>query len=161
MIEFHNVTKRYGKTAALDHLNFSISESGIYCLLGKNDTRKTTFMKLTAGYIKASEGMIAVGSSTVSTHHMPENVNFIESMATQFNMRIGDLLTMAAGLRDTFDGDFAREMAEKFGLDPHKKLKQLSLGMKAILNTILALANNAKIVLLDEPTLGFDVIMRK
>jgi ABC-2 type transport system ATP-binding protein len=161
MIEFHNVTKRYGHTAAVRHLNMAVEEPGIYCLLGKNGAGKTTLMKLLAGYIDSTEGMIAVDGATVSTKQMPPSVHFIESTAVQFNMRVRELLSTAAQLSTTFDLVFARRMAERFGLDSEKKFKQLSLGMKAMLNTILALASNSKIILLDEPTLGFDAIMRK
>lgn len=161
MIEFHNVTKRYGKNTALDDVTISITEPGLYCLLGKNGAGKTTFMKLIAGYLNASKGMIAVDGATVSTHSMPERVNFIEATATQFNMDVDDLITAAARLRSTFDRDFALVMAQRFGLDLTKKFKHLSFGMKAMLNTILALASNSEVILLDEPTLGFDAIMRK
>lgn len=118
-------------------------------------------MKLIAGYLNASKGMIAVDGATVSTHSMPERVNFIEATATQFNMDVDDLITAAARLRSTFDRDFALVMAQRFGLDLTKKFKHLSFGMKAMLNTILALASNSEVILLDEPTLGFDAIMRK
>lgn len=161
MIEFHSVTKRYGKTVALDDVTFDITQPGIFCLLGRNGAGKTTLMKLIAGYLNATKGMVAVDGDTVSSKHMPERVHFIEGSAAQFNMRVADLIETAAQLRDTFDRDFAAVMANRFGLDTTKKFKQLSLGMKAMLNTILALASNAQVVLLDEPTLGFDAIMRK
>lgn len=161
MIEFHSVTKRYGKTVALDDVTFDITQPGIFCLLGRNGSGKTTLMKLIAGYLNATKGMVAVDGGTVSSKYMPERVHFIEGSAAQFNMRVADLIETAAQLRDTFDRDFAAVMANRFGLDTTKKFKQLSLGMKAMLNTILALASNAQVVLLDEPTLGFDAIMRK
>ena len=63
-------------------------------------------------------------------------------------------------MQDDFDLDFAKEMVERFELDSKKKFKQLSFGMKTMLTTIVTLANNSKVILLDEPTLGFDAIMR-
>lgn len=160
MINFVNVTKRYGSTIAVDHMTLDISEDGIYCLLGKNGAGKTTFMKLLAGYIGTTEGDITVDGQKVSPGHMPESVNFIESNSEQFNMRASDLIESAAALQKDFDRDFAREMVERFELNQGKKYKQLSFGMKTMLSTILTLANNSKIILLDEPTLGFDAIMR-
>ena len=160
MIEITDVTKKYGSTTAIDRISLKIPEQGIYCLLGRNGAGKTTFMKLLAGHIAATNGRIVVNGKPVSTSRMPECVNFIESGSAQFNMKVSDLIDTAAELQDEFDRDFAREMTERFELNPSKKYKQLSFGMKTMLTTIITLSNNSKVVLLDEPTLGFDAIMR-
>jgi ABC-2 type transport system ATP-binding protein len=160
MIEFEGVTKRYGSTTAINGLSLKISENGIYCLLGKNGAGKTTLMKLLAGHIGAGAGKITVDGKAVSPGHMPECVNFIESNSMQFNMRVADLIDAAADLQEGFDRDFALEMAKRLNLKSGKKYKQLSFGMKTMLTTILTVANNSKIILLDEPVLGFDAIMR-
>jgi len=160
MIELSNVTKKYGGITAIDRMSLIIPEQGIYCLLGRNGAGKTTFMKLLAGHIAVSGGKIIVDGKAVSTSSMPESVSFIESGAAQFNLKVSALLDMAAQLQDDFDRDFALKMANRFELNPDKKFKQLSFGMKTMLTTIITLSNNAKIILLDEPTLGFDAIMR-
>jgi len=160
MIELANLSKKYGNTKAIDQISLSLPESGIYCLLGRNGAGKTTLMKLLAGHIAASGGEISMEGMRVSPGHMPEDVSFIESGSVQFNMRVSELIDAAAGLQEEFDRDFAREMAERFELNPKKKFKQLSFGMKTMLTTIVTLANNSKAILLDEPTLGFDAIMR-
>jgi ABC-2 type transport system ATP-binding protein len=160
MIELAAVTKKYRDTTAIDGISLKISTQGIYCLLGRNGAGKTTFMKLLAGHIAATNGKIIVDGKTVSTSRMPDCVNFIESGSVQFNMRVSDLIDTAAALQDDFDRDFAKEMTERFELNPRKKFKQLSFGMKTMLTTIITLSNNSKIILLDEPTLGFDAIMR-
>jgi len=160
MIEFTNVTKKYGSVRAVNKLSLNIPEKGIYCLLGRNGAGKTTFMKLLAGQIAASEGVISVNGRRVSPGHMPDNVNYIESGSIQFNRKVSELIVMAAELQEDFDFDFARKMIERFELNPDKKFKKLSFGMKTMLTTIITLANNSKVILLDEPTLGFDAIMR-
>lgn len=160
MINFQNVTKLYGSTTAIDRITLNIDKPGLYCLLGKNGAGKTTFMKLLAGHISATEGKIMVAGKAVSPEHMPESINFIENNSEQFNMTVKDLIDAAASLQDGFDQDFALEMVRRFDLDLDKKYKQLSFGMKTMLTTILTLANKANIVLLDEPVLGLDAIMR-
>lgn len=117
-------------------------------------------MKLIAGHIASTDGTITIDSQRVSPDKMPEDINFIESGSLQFNMRVSDLIDAAAELQKDFDRDFAREMTERFELDTSKKYKQLSFGMKTMLTAIITLASNSKIILLDEPTLGFDAIMR-
>jgi len=160
MIELSGVTKKYSGTIALDRVSLSIPESGIYCLLGRNGAGKTTLMKLIAGHIAATDGALTVNGQRVSPGKMPESVNFVESGSVQFNMKVSELIDAAADLQEEFDRDFAHEMAERFELDTTKKYRQLSFGMKTMLTAIITLANNSKIILLDEPTLGFDAIMR-
>ncbi|MDR1540929.1 MAG: ATP-binding cassette domain-containing protein [Clostridiales bacterium] len=67
MIELQHVTKSYGKTEALLDFSFSVTEPGIYCLLGRNGAGKTTLMKLLAGHIpatEATEGLNIIGETT-------------------------------------------------------------------------------------------------
>ncbi|MDR0326335.1 MAG: ABC transporter ATP-binding protein [Oscillospiraceae bacterium] len=160
MIKFANVTKQYGSLTAIDRLSLNIPGQGIFCLLGRNGAGKTTLMKLLAGHIAATDGVITVDSQRVSPRSMPEGVNFIEGGSEQFNMKVSALIDTAAELQEDFDRDFAREMVRRFELDPEKRYKKLSFGMKTMLTTIITLANNSKVILLDEPTLGFDAIMR-
>lgn len=160
MIELSNVTKQYRGVTAIDRISLNIGDNGIYCLLGRNGAGKTTLMKLLAGHIAATGGQITVDGKRVSPSRMPECVNYIESGAEQFNMRVSQLIDTAAELQEDFDRDFAREMTERFELDPQKTYKKLSFGMKTMLTAIMTLANNSKVILLDEPTLGFDAIMR-
>ncbi|MCL1917382.1 MAG: ABC transporter ATP-binding protein [Peptococcaceae bacterium] len=160
MIRVTNVTKKYARTTAIDRVSLSVSDSGIYCLLGRNGAGKTTLMKLLAGHLSATEGQITVEGKRVLPSRMPDDVTYIESGSKQFNMKVSQVIDTAAALQDSFDLDFAQEMVKRFELSPTKKYKQLSLGMKTMLTTIIALANNSKVILLDEPTLGFDAIMR-
>ena len=160
MIELSGVRKEYRSAAAIDRISLKIQDNGIYCLLGRNGAGKTTLMKLIAGHIAPTDGRITVDGKPVTPSHMPDAVNYIESGSDQFNMRVERLIETAAELQDAFDRDFAREMADRFELNPRKRFKQLSFGMKTMLTAIMTLANNSKVILLDEPTLGFDAIMR-
>lgn len=161
MIKFSNVTKEYRNTIALDDICLELSQDKIYCLLGRNGAGKTTFLKLIAGYIAPTKGNVTVNGQKVSTFNMPECVNFIESRASHFNMSISKLLELASNLQQDFDMEFAKEMLKKFKLDKNKKYKQLSFGMQTMFTTLLSLASKSKIVILDEPVLGFDAIMRE
>ncbi len=161
MIKFSNVTKEYRNTIALDNINLEISENKIYCLLGRNGAGKTTFLKLIAGHIPATKGYVSVNGRRVSTFDMPDCVNFIESRAKHFNMPVGKLLELAYNLQPELDIEYAKDMMRKFKLDKNKKYKQLSFGMQTMFTTLLSLASKAKVVILDEPVLGFDAIMRE
>jgi len=160
MIELLNATKKYGRTTAINSISMSLPGEGIYCLLGRNGAGKTTLMKLIAGHISATSGTVSIDCVTVSASRMPDGVNFIESGSAQFNMRVSGLIEAAAALQDDFDLGFARGMADRFKLNTKKRYKQLSFGMKTMLTAIITLSNNSRIILLDEPTLGLDAIVR-
>lgn len=161
MIEFKNVTKRYGGTNALHDFSIMIDTSGIYCLLGRNGAGKTTMLKTLAGHIAATSGTVEVYGKKVSMLDMPDRVHFVEADASQFNVSLKDLFNFASEINPRFEMDFALELSRRFNLDLKKRYKQLSFGMKAMANTLIALSSGKDILILDEPVLGFDPVMRK
>ena len=160
MIELRQVTKRYGQAAVLKNITISIDEPGIYCLLGRNGAGKTTLLKSIAGYQNITSGVIMVDGKQISTSTLDTGVSYIENFARHFNLPVGKLLKIASEVNPNYDYDFATEMMERFELDGKKKFNHLSLGMKTMVSTIICLASNKRVVLLDEPVLGFDAIMR-
>lgn len=161
MIELKNVTKRYGQISVLKNITLSIDEPGIYCLLGRNGAGKTTLLKSIAGYQNITSGTIEVDKKAISTATLDTGVSYIENFAKHFNLPVRKLLQIASQVNPNYDYDFASEMVERFDLDEKKKFHHLSLGMKTMVSTIICLASNKNVLLLDEPVLGFDAIMRK
>lgn len=154
------VTKKYGKAYALDGVDLEIGESGIYCLLGRNGAGKTTLLKSIAGHQNITSGEIVVNGARVSTINMPTELSFMEAQTNMFNLRLRELIKYSAKLSCDFNVAFAEQIAQKFKLDLRKKYRQLSFGMKTMFSTLLSLAGGNKIVILDEPVLGLDAIMR-
>ena len=160
MIELKQVTKQYGQAAVLKNITLSIDEPGIYCLLGRNGAGKTTLLKSIAGYQNITGGTIQVDGKTIATSTLDTGISYIENFARHFNLPVRKLLRIASEVNPNYDYDFASEMMERFELDGKKKFHHLSLGMKTMVSTIICLASNKSVVLLDEPVLGFDAIMR-
>ena len=160
MIELKQVTKQYGQAAVLKNITLSIDEPGIYCLLGRNGAGKTTLLKSIAGYQNITNGRIQVDGKVITTSTLDIGVSYIENFAKHFNLPVRKLLKIASEVNPNYDYDFASEMMERFELDGKKKFNHLSLGMKTMVSTIICLASNNRVVLLDEPVLGFDAIMR-
>lgn len=160
IIELKKVTKQYGQAAVLKNITLSIDEPGIYCLLGRNGAGKTTLLKSIAGYQNITDGTIQVDGRLITTSTLDTGVSYIENFAKHFNLPVRKLIQIASEVNSDYDYDFASEMMERFELDGKKKFKQLSLGMKTMVSTIICLASNKRVVLLDEPVLGFDAIMR-
>ena len=160
MIELKQVTKQYGQATVLKNITLSIGEPGIYCLLGRNGAGKTTLLKSIAGYQNITSGSIQVDGKTITTSTLDTGVSYIENFAKHFNLPVRKLLRIASEVNPNYDDDFASEMMERFELDGKKKFHHLSLGMKTMVSTIICLASNKEVILLDEPVLGFDAIMR-
>ncbi len=160
MIELKKVTKQYGQATVLKNITLTIDEPGIYCLLGRNGAGKTTLLKSIAGYQNITSGSIQVDGKPITTATLETGVSYIENFARHFNLPVRKLIKIAAEVNPDFDYDFASEMMERFELDGKKKFKQLSLGMKTMVSTMICLASKKEVILLDEPVLGFDAIMR-
>ena len=160
MIELKQVTKQYGQATVLKNITLTVDEPGIYCLLGRNGAGKTTLLKSIAGYQNITEGSIQVDGKAITTATLDTGVSYIENFAKHFNLPVRKLLRIASEVNPDFDCDFAFEMMDRFELDGKKKFHHLSLGMKTMVSTIICLASNRQVVLLDEPMLGFDAIMR-
>ena len=160
MIELKQVTKQYGQATVLKNVSLTVDEPGIYCLLGRNGAGKTTLLKSIAGYQNITSGTIQVGGKPITTSTLDTGVSYIENFAKHFNLPVRKLLRIASEVNPNYDYDFASEMMERFELDGKKKFNHLSLGMKTMVSTIICLASNKEVILLDEPVLGFDAIMR-
>lgn len=160
MIELKEVTKQYSHTAVLKNISLTIDQNGIYCLLGRNGAGKTTLLKSIAGCQNISSGSIVIDGRTVSTALLDPDVSYIENFARHFNLPVGRLIKTASQVNPEFDSDFAFEMMDRFELEGKKRFKHLSLGMKTMVSTIICLASSKEVILLDEPVLGFDAVMR-
>ena len=160
MITLDHVTKTYQHVPVLTDVSLALDEPGIYCLLGRNGAGKTTLLKSVAGFQNVTSGSVTVEGRPVSTASLHTGVSYVENFARHFNLPVRTLLRLAGELDPAFDHGFAAEMLERFELDGAKKFSRLSLGMKTMVSTILCLASNRPAVLLDEPVLGFDALMR-
>ena len=160
MIELRNVTKQYHNISVLKNVTLNIDVPGIYCLLGRNGAGKTTLLKSIAGYQNITDGQIQVGGKAITTSTLDTGVSYIENFANHFNLPVQKLLRIASEVNPNYDFEFASEMMERFELDGKKKFHHLSLGMKTMVSTIICLSSNKNVILLDEPVLGFDAIMR-
>lgn len=160
MINLTNVTKRYRNVSVLKNVTLNIDEPGIYCLLGRNGAGKTTLLKSIAGYQNITEGQIQVDGKEITPSTLDTGISYIENFAKHFNLPVRKLLQIASEVNPNYDDEFASEMMERFELDGKKKFHHLSLGMKTMVSSIICLASNKSVILLDEPVLGFDAIMR-
>lgn len=164
VVEVENLSRQYGKLQALDSVSIQMRPGSVYGLVGSNGAGKTTLMKHLIGLLKAREGTVRIfGLDPVA--HPVEVLGRIGYLSEERDlpewMRIEELLNYSAAFYPGWDRAYARELLDTFGLDPTKKVSQLSKGMRAQAGLVAAVAHHPELLLLDEPSTGLDAVVRK
>jgi len=159
MLDVSHVTKKYGKLAACDDVNFHLDPGSVTVLLGPNGAGKSTIMKSITGFLKY-EGKITVGGFPNKTQDARRLLGYIPEMPALYpNLTVSEHLEfLARAYRMTDYADRANALLETFELSDKKKKfgDELSKGMQQKLNLCLGLLTEPKLLLLDEPMIGLD-----
>ncbi len=163
VISAKGLTKRYGKLLAVDHIDLEIPSGRIVGLIGPNGSGKTTALKAILG-LATFEGDLSVLGLDPRTHRdtLMEQVCFIADVAILPRwLRVADAIDFVAGVHPKFDRAKAERYLANTKLKPAMKVKEMSKGMIVQLHLALVMAIDAKLLVLDEPTLGLDILYRK
>jgi ABC-2 type transport system ATP-binding protein len=163
VIEAKSLTKRYGKRTAVNGIDFTIPAGRIVGLIGPNGSGKTTTLKAALGLIPF-EGQLSVLGLDPRTHRdeLMQDVCFIADVAILPRwLRVRDAIDFVAGVHSRFNREKAERYIANTKLQPGMKVKEMSKGMIVQLHLALVMAIDAKLLVLDEPTLGLDIIYRK
>ncbi len=164
MIEVKNVTKKYGKTIAVDNISFSIEKGEVVGLLGPNGAGKSTTMNMITGFIETTEGEILVDGYDISKKpnkakksigYMPEGVPLYTDLTVkEFVTYMAEIKLVDKKIRK----EKIEEIIKKTGLIEveRKLIRNLSRGYKQRVSMAGALVGEPKILILDEPTVGLD-----
>ncbi len=168
-IETRNLTKKYDEVLAVDSLNLQIEQGELFSLLGVNGAGKTTTIKMLSCLIRPTSGEAALLGNSLSgyTQAIKQVINISpQETAIASNLSVAENLLLIAGIYGQ-DKEIAekniREVAVRFGLTGilNKKARLLSGGTQRRLSIAMALITGPKILFLDEPTLGLDVLARR
>lgn len=163
VISAKNLTKKYGKQLAVDGIDFEIPAGRIVGLIGPNGSGKTTTLKAALGLIPF-EGELRVMGLDPRTQRdaLMQDVCFIADVAILPRwLKVRDAVDFVAGIHARFDRARAERYIANTRLKPEMKVKQMSKGMIVQLHLALVMAIDAKLLVLDEPTLGLDILYRK
>jgi ABC-2 type transport system ATP-binding protein len=163
LITARNLTKRYGKHVALDQASFEVQPGRIVGLIGPNGSGKTTTLKAMLG-LTQFEGELSVLGMDPRTHRdeLMRDVCFIADVAILPRwMKVKDALDFVEGVHPRFNRAKAERYLANTKLEPRMKVKSMSKGMIVQLHLALVMAIDAKLLVLDEPTLGLDILYRK
>jgi ABC-2 type transport system ATP-binding protein len=163
LISARNLTKRYGKHVALDHASFDVQPGRIVGLIGPNGSGKTTTLKALLG-LTQFEGELSVLGLDPRTHRdaLMRDVCFIADVAILPRwLKVKDAVDFVAGVHPRFNRAKAERYLANTKLEPGMKVKAMSKGMIVQLHLALVMAIDARLLVLDEPTLGLDILYRK
>ena len=160
-IETHALHKHYGDIRAVDGLDMHVPRGAVYGFLGRNGAGKTTTIRLLAGLAHASGGEMRVLGldPRVDSVAILERTGLVIEKMLLPSMTGNDLVRFNRGFFPRWSDALARKYAEVFELDMTRKFKKLSTGNRTKLCLLLALAQGAELLVLDEPTAGMDPVV--
>src|SRR5215472_9607472 len=162
-IEAHSLRKVFGITVAVDNVDLRIEEGRILGIIGPNGAGKTTMLNAILG-LTAYQGELKVldRDPWAERDQLMRDVSFIADVAVLPRwIRVSDLLDYVEGVHPRFERAKAESFLAKTEIKHGSKVRQLSKGMVAQLHLALVMAIDAKLLVLDEPTLGLDILYRK
>ena len=162
-IEARGLRKVFGATVALEGIDLRVEEGRILGLIGPNGAGKTTALNAILGLIPYEGQLRVLGRDPwVERERLMTDVSFIADVAVLPRwIRVSDAIDYVAGVHPRFDRAKAQEFLAKTSIKHSSRVRELSKGMVAQLHLALVMAIDARLLVLDEPTLGLDILYRK
>ena len=163
VIEARGLRKVFGKTVAVDGVNLHVEEGRILGLIGPNGAGKSTALNAILGLTQYQGELKVLGRDPwIERDQLMQDVCFIADVAVLPRwMRVAHLLDYVAGVHPRFDRAKAEGFLVKTAIKLGSKVRELSKGMVTQLHLALVMAIDARLLVLDEPTLGLDILYRK
>ncbi|MEH6559260.1 MAG: ABC transporter ATP-binding protein [Oceanicoccus sp.] len=163
LVNARGLTKQYGKTVVLDHIDLQIAKGKIVGLIGPNGAGKTTALKALLGLTSFQGDVSVLGMDPVKQRtQLLGHVCFIADTAILPRwLKVSQALEYVDSVHPRFDLSRAKEQLASTTIGLNQRISQLSKGMVTQLHLALVMSIDAKILVLDEPTLGLDILYRK
>jgi ABC-2 type transport system ATP-binding protein len=163
IIETNNLNRHFGRTEAVRELTFAVPEGSIYAFLGPNGAGKTTTIKMLLNILQPTNGtarILGVDSTDLGPRELAQIGYVSENQQLPEWMTVRQLIDYCKPMYPTWDDVFCEKLLKNFNLPPHRKLKNLSRGMKVKAALVTSLAYRPKLLVLDEPFSGLDPLVR-
>ena len=163
LVNINGLSKNYGSKQVLKGINLSIDAGEIVGLIGPNGAGKSTLLKAMMGLVKFSGSVSVFGQNPAKNRsHLLGRMSYIADVASlPAWMRVGDLLSFVGDTHPQFDHKNAVKLLSESDIIEKQKIETLSKGMKTRLHLIIILSIDSEFLILDEPTLGLDVLVRR
>jgi ABC-2 type transport system ATP-binding protein len=163
VIETQDLTRRFGKTEAVDNLTLAVPEGSIYAFLGPNGAGKTTTIKMLLNILQPTSGtanILGVESTRIGPRELAGIGYVSENQKMPEWMTVGQLIEYCRPMYPNWDVAFCAKLRDQFDLPLDRKLKNLSRGMKVKAALLVSLAYRPRLLVLDEPFTGLDPLVR-
>jgi len=163
LVSAEGVTKKFGSFTAVDNVSFEIERGRILGLIGPNGAGKTTLLKALLGLTDCEGQLSVMGLDPFKQRKkLMQNICFIADVAVLPRwIRVTQLLDYVEAVHPNFSRKKADELLQQTKIMANSKVKELSKGMVTQLHLSIIMSIDAKLLVLDEPTLGLDIIFRK
>ena len=163
LVTAQNVSKRYGRFQAVDKVSFSVEEGRILGLFGPNGAGKTTLLKALLGLTDCDGELSVLGLDPFrQRRELLNDICYIADVAVLPRwMRVSRLIDVVAATHPRFSRRYAEELLSRTAVRQDARVRELSKGMVTQLHLCLITAIDARLLILDEPTLGLDILFRK
>lgn len=163
MIQIHDISFGFKKRELLfENMNLTFAEGRIYGLLGRNGTGKSTLLKLISGLLFPQNGMIEIDGFEPKNRN-PHFLQDLFLITEEFNLpalKIKEFVSLYSAFYPKFDNDNFESYMQEFKLPKHQIISSMSYGQKKKFLLSFGLATNCKILILDEPTNGLDILSK-
>ena len=161
-IEIRAVTRKFGRTKALDEVSFAVPEGSICGLLGRNGAGKTTVMSIVSGQDRPSSGRVEVlGTAPFEQAATLAKISYVrDNQRYPDDYRLHHVLRIAPEFAPQWSADIAAELVEGLQIPTKTPIKKFSRGQLSAVAIVLGLGSRAPVTLFDEPYLGLDVSAR-
>ncbi|WP_051332380.1 ABC transporter ATP-binding protein [Cucumibacter marinus] len=163
IIQARGLRKRFGKTEILHGLDFTVPAGRIYGLIGHNGAGKTTTLNAVLGLTQCEGEVSVLGMDPFANRaRLMQQVAFMSDVASLPRyLRVSELFDLIEGIHPAFSREKANAFLQGTDVRPRAKIRTLSKGMVAQLHLAVVMAIDARLLVLDEPTLGLDITYRK
>jgi len=163
LVSAQGVTKRFGSFTAVDNVSFEVERGKILGLIGPNGAGKTTLLKALLGLTDCEGQLSVMGLDPFRQRkELMRNICFIADVAVLPRwIRVTQLLDYVEAIHPNFSRKRAEELLQQTKIMSNSRVKELSKGMVTQLHLSIIMSIDAKLLVLDEPTLGLDIIFRK
>lgn len=160
VIELNQVTKKYGRSTALDNVSLQLETGKIYGLLGPNGSGKSTTLKMITGLAYPSRGQITVLGKPVTRKTCTQVAYLTELDMFYDSFTVDHMIAFHQSQFPDFNLAKAQQLVQEMNLSGNNKIKHLSKGNRGRLKLVLTLSREVPIILLDEPFSGLDPMVR-
>lgn len=162
-MQVKHVSKMINGKEVLSNINFTLKTGNIVGIVGRNGAGKTTLLRTLVGILDPTEGDVLLHNESIYKNpKLKEEIIFVpDSSEAMKTYSTKEIVRLYKNIYPSFDEAYFTKLMERFSLPYVKRLSQYSKGMKALFALVVAFSTKAKYILLDEPTDGLDVIVKR